>query len=302
MVAFIATVVSFSAIEAGGTGTKLVGADNELGFPSSTLSIAIFAIVLAVGLAQLAGAEFSPAWWSALTPVLFIGALFEAWSLYLGFTVFTLLLLLVMASALALSIRLIDRSRLNTALGIYLVVVSAVGFFAAFRLTVDKIGTFIDPTVAPSCNFSVLVQCGVNLKSWQGSLFGFPNPLLGVGGWMAVLMVGIMILAGVRFARWFWIAFNAGLVAALAFVFWLIYQSVFQLHTLCPWCMTTWAVVLPTFWLVTFRNFAVGVIPVSPRIRRVFTTLYGMVPLITLLSYVAIAIVAQVGLDLLSYL
>jgi hypothetical protein len=37
-------------------------------------------------------------------------------------------------------------------------------------------------------------------------------------------------------------------------------------------------------------------------VRRAFETLYGLVPLISLLSYVVVAIVAQVGLDLLSYL
>lgn len=300
--AFVATVVAFSAIEGSGTGTKLIGADNELGLPASAFSIALFALVLAVGIAQLAGAQFPAGWWTALTPILLIGVLFEAWTLYLAFTFFTLLLLLVMASAVTLSLLQVDRSRPNTGVGMYLVVVAVVGFFAAFRLTVDKVVTFIDPSAAPSCNVSVLVQCGVNLKSWQGSLFGFPNPLLGVGGWIAVLLVGIMLLAGLQFTRWFWIAFNVGLTLALALVVWLIYQSVFQLHTLCPWCMVTWAVALPTFWLVTFRNFAVGVIPTSARGRTVFTTMYGLVPLVTLLSYVVVAIVAQVGLDLLSQL
>jgi len=176
------------------------------------------------------------------------------------------------------------------------------GFFAACRLTVDKVGTFTTPDVAPSCNVSVLVQCGVNLKSWQGSLFGFPNPLIGIAGWVAPFFVGVAILSGVRFARWFWIAFDVGITGALVFVIWLISQSVFVLGTLCPWCMVTWAVVIPTFWLVTLYNLKVGNIPVAPRARRLFEAAYGYVPLITLLSYIVVAIVAQVRLDVLNHL
>jgi len=302
VIAFAATVAGFSVIESGGRAAKLIGADNELGFPSPALAIALFAIVLAVGVAQLAGAVFPVGWWSALTPILLIGVLFELWSLYLNFTAFALVLLVVMALALAQSITQTDWKRRNSILGSLLVVAAVVGFFAAFRLTVDKVGTYITPSAPTSCNYSVLVQCGVNLKSRQGSIFGFPNPLIGIGGWIAVLMVGIMLLVGLRFARWFWIALNAGVALALVLVIWLISQSIFQLHTLCPWCMTTWAVVIPTFWLVTFRNIAQGAIPATAPVRRVFTTLYGLVPLVTLLSYVVVAVIAQIGLDLLSYL
>lgn len=307
LLTFIGTVSAFSGIQTLGTSAKLAGADNELGYPSSAFAMALFAAVLAVGVAQLAGAAFPPGWWTALVPVLILGVLFEAWALYLaamgpGVDWLLLVQLVVMAVALALAIPLVPRGRENTVLGISLVVAAVIGFFAAFRLTVDKVGTFIDPATAPSCNFSVIVQCGKNLSSWQGSLFGFPNPLLGIGGWIAVLLVGIMLLAGLRFARWFWIAFNVGLVGAFALIVWLISQSIFVLGTLCPWCMTTWAVVIPAFWLVTFRNVKDGAIPAGPRVRRVFGSLYGLVPLITLVSYIVVAILAQVRLDLLSYL
>jgi uncharacterized membrane protein len=305
---FIATVVGLSALEAGGAGTKLIGADNELGFPSSAFAMVFFVIVLAIGMAEFAGAELGPSWWRALVPVLILGVLFEGWALYLGTqggSVFWPLVLVQLVSAigaLVLALLKAPRGIPNTALGTTLVVGSVAGFFAAFRLTVDKVGTFIDPTVAPTCNFSVIVQCGKNLESWQGSLFGFPNPLLGVGGWIAVLVIGILILSRARLARWFWIALNIGMLGALALIIWLIDQSIFHLATLCPWCMTTWVVVIPLFWAVTFHNGKEGVFTSSPRVQSAFRQLYGFVPLITLLSYVVILIVAQAGLDLLSFL
>ena len=71
-------------------------------------------------------------------------------------------------------------------------------------------------------------------------MFGFPNPILGLAGWVAPIVVGFAILAGARFARWFWWLFELGMAFAFVFVIWLIGQSIFVLGTLCPWCMVTW--------------------------------------------------------------
>src|SRR5690606_32922238 len=133
------------------------------------------------------------------------------------------------------------------------------GWYASFALTIDKFLLLENPTADLDCNFSLLVQCGANLNSWQGAVFGFPNPLIGLGGFVAPIAVGVGLLAGARFARWFWIAFNVGVLGALAFVIWLIGQSIFVLGTLCPWCMLVWSVTIPMFWAVTLRNLAEGV-------------------------------------------
>lgn len=308
LVAFIATVSAFTTIEAAGKAAKLVGADNELGFPASAFTMVLFVAVLAVAVAQLAGAELRPGIWTALTPITLIGIIFELWVIYLravgnvGFDLLAFLQLVAMAVAFAIVVRRMPRTLDTPVLGVFLVVAGVIGFFAAFRLTVDKVGTYINPDVAPSCNAGVLVQCGVNLKSWQGSLFGFPNPVLGVGGWVVVVLIGVLILSGARFARWFWIALNIGMAGALALVIWLISQSIFVLGTLCPWCMVTWAVTIPTFLIVTFANGMNGRFGGSARTRSVFKGLYGWLPIITILCYLVIAVIAQVRLDVISTL
>jgi uncharacterized membrane protein len=294
---FISTVASLEGIASAGKTAALAGADNELGYPSSAFAIVLFAIVLAVAVAELAGAAITAGWWTALVPIAALGVVFEIWAAYLAFSWFLVAQLLLMAIILAVSILRRSRDVATAGLGSFLVVTAVIGFFAAFRLTVDKVGTYIDPAVAPSCNFSVLVQCGENLKSWQGSLFGFPNPLLGIGGWIAVLMVGIMLLAGLRFRRWFWITFNVGVAGALALVIWLIVQSIFVILTLCPWCMATWFVTIPVFWAVTLYNLKSGNIPLPDAARRFFAAAYGWIPLIVLVCYLVVAVVAQVRLD-----
>ena len=159
------------------------------------------------------------------------------------------------------------RSR-PVAFAVFLVVAGALGLLAAFELALEKVLLLSDPDHVPSCDVGVLVGCGVNLGSAQGSVFGFPNPFIGLMAWPVVITIGVALLGGVRFPRWFWAGFNVGVAGALVFVGWLIAQSIYVLDVLCPWCMLTWAVTIPTFWAVTLYNLREGNIPVPARLRR----------------------------------
>ena len=199
-------------------------------------------------------------------------------------------------------VSLIQPSKRPTGLAFFLIIAGAIGFLAAWQLTLDKFQVLADPATKLGCDISVIVACGPNLESWQGSVFGFPNPLLGIAGFVAPIAVGVAILARARFARWFWMLFNLGVAGALAFVCWLIGQSIFVLGTLCPWCMVVWSVTIPMFWAVTFYNLKTGNIPAGTRGKHFFATAYGWVPLITLLNYVVIAVLAQLRLDVIGSL
>lgn len=187
-------------------------------------------------------------------------------------------------------------------LAIWLIIAGTVGWIAAFVLVLERLHQLAEPDAAASCDFSLVVQCSANLEAWQGSVFGFPNPLLGVAAWAAPIAVGVAVLAGARFARWFWLLFWAGMTFAFGFVLWLISQSIFDLTTLCPWCMVTWAVTIPSFYAVTLHLLRSGVVPLPAAGRRFAQTLMGWLPLLTVLSYLVIAVIAQVRLDWISYL
>ncbi|KZE94150.1 hypothetical protein AVP42_01361 [Agromyces sp. NDB4Y10] len=183
------------------------------------------------------------------------------------------------------------------ALAVFLVVAGALGLLAAFELTLEKILTLSNPDYVPACNVGVLVGCSVNLGSDQGALFGFPNPLIGLMAWPVVITTGVALLAGARFARWYWIGLNVGVTGALAFVIWLIAQSIYVLDVLCPWCMLTWAVTIPVFLVVTLRNLREGAIPASPAVRRVADTLMGWVVVITIACYAVVILLAQAQMN-----
>ena len=188
------------------------------------------------------------------------------------------------------------RSR-PVALAVFLIIAGALGLLAAFELSVEKVLVLADPEHVPNCNVGVLVGCTTNLESWQGSVFGFPNPFIGLMAWPVVITIGVAILARAHFANWFWIGFNAGVAGALVFVGWLIAQSIYVLDVLCPWCMLTWAVTIPAFWVVTLHNLRTGNIPASARVRAVAGELYKWIPLITLVCYAIVVVLAQVHMN-----
>jgi len=191
------------------------------------------------------------------------------------------------------------RSR-HVGYGIWLVFAAVAGWWAAFQLTVEKFHLLQNPGETTNCYVSVMLQCDKNLGSWQGEVFGFPNPLIGLTGWMAVLVVGVAVLAGVRLPRWFWAVFGIGVLAAFGFVCWLIGQSIYSLHTLCPWCMATWAVTIPTFFATVLHLVRVGVLGRSAAARARAARLMAWVPLASILAYALVIAMAQLaGLDLL---
>ncbi len=187
-----------------------------------------------------------------------------------------------------------------TALALWYIAASLIGWWAAFQLTLEKFHVLQNPDAELSCDISILVQCKANLEAWQGSVFGFPNPLIGITGWIAPLVVGAALLAGARFARWFWALFGVGMLGAFVFVCWLISQSIFVLGTLCPWCMVTWLVTIPTFFVTVLHLLRNGTISSSAKAKRIGRDLIGWTPVFTVAAYAIIALLAQLRLDVIN--
>ena len=152
-------------------------------------------------------------------------------------------------------------SRSTVSYAILLIVGGALGLIASFSLTMDKIALAEDPEAALTCSVNATVQCERNIGSWQGEVFGFPNPLLGLMMFAAPVVVGMALLAGAKFRPWFWWLFTGGMWFAAGFVYWLAMESIFSIRTLCPWCALVYVVVIP-MWITTtmalLRNGSAG--------------------------------------------
>ncbi|WP_407109760.1 vitamin K epoxide reductase family protein [Streptomyces sp. DSM 116494] len=134
-----------------------------------------------------------------------------------------------------------------------MLVTGIIGWLASFQLTLDDWRTLQDPSYVPACNLSPVVSCGSVMSSPQGSLFGFPNMLVGLGAFAAVAALGAAVLSGARPHRRLWLALDAGAFAGVVFVHWLIGQSLYELNKLCPYCVVVWIVTIALFWFVTLH-------------------------------------------------
>lgn len=132
------------------------------------------------------------------------------------------------------------------------------GFLAAFVLAVEKVAILKDPAFVPSCNISPILSCGSVMITPQAEAFGFPNPFLGIAGFAALTAIGAALLAGGTFKRWFWLLTQAGVLFAIVFIHWLMFQSIFRIQALCPYCMVVWSVTIPLFWYITLYNLREG--------------------------------------------
>jgi uncharacterized membrane protein len=139
-----------------------------------------------------------------------------------------------------------------------LVVCGLIGLVAAIELIIQKISVLSDPDFVPNCDINPVLSCGSVINTEQASLFGFPNPVLGVIGFTVVIMFGALLFAGVELPRSMWLGLNIGALAGMVFVVWLVIQSLYVIGALCPWCMVVWAITIPIFWQVTTDNLASG--------------------------------------------
>ncbi len=155
-----------------------------------------------------------------------------------------------------------DRSarlrRLDLTTAVIMIIGGAVGLLAAFELTLEKVRVLADPNYVPGCDLNPVLSCGSVIITPQAEVFGFPNPVMGLIGFSVVVTIGVLLVAGVTLPRWVWVGLNIGALAGFAFVQWLVWQSLYSIGALCPWCMVVWTVTAPIFVWVTASNLAAG--------------------------------------------
>lgn len=124
----------------------------------------------------------------------------------------------------------------------------SIGLTSAFILTLEKLAIIKDPTHQLSCSLNPVLSCGSIITSDQASLFGFPNPLIGLMGFAVVITIGMGLFAGATYKKWFWQGLLLASGIAVIFVHWLIYESLYSLGALCIYCMVVWTITIPIFW------------------------------------------------------
>ena len=134
---------------------------------------------------------------------------------------------------------------------LWVLIAGVVGLAAALTLTVEKIKLLENPGYVPSCAINPVLSCGSVMVTPQAAAFGFPNPMIGIVAFSVVVVAGVLAIAKVSLPQWFWVGLAAGTALGVVFVHWLIYQSLYTIGALCPYCMAVWAVTIPLFVVVS---------------------------------------------------
>lgn len=155
-----------------------------------------------------------------------------------------------------------------------LIITGIIGWIAAFTLTLERLHVASNPSATLSCDLNPFISCKSVMLTEQARLLGFPNPLIGLAAFVFPIAVGAAILAGAKFALWFWRVFATGITMGFLFVVWLWTQSTFVINVLCPYCMIAWAGMIPLFWTVILFVLREGVIETPLRFAGFFDRAY----------------------------
>ena len=150
-----------------------------------------------------------------------------------------------------------------------LVIGGFIGLLMSFIITIEKIHLLQDPSFVPECSINPVISCGNIMKSDQASVFGFPNPLIGLMAYPVVITFGMAMLAGAKFKRWFWQGLNIGSGLGALFCMWLFHEAVYEIGSLCLYCIGAWAVTIPIFIYTTVWNIRNGNITLNGKAKRV---------------------------------
>lgn len=120
---------------------------------------------------------------------------------------------------------------------IEMAVSGAIGLYTSFVLSIEAVVLAADQDATLSCSINAVINCARVAKSWQASLFGFPNAFLGIAAEAVVLTMAVAMIGGVLFPRWFMLAAEVVYTAGLVFAWWLFYEAYTDIKALCPWCL-----------------------------------------------------------------
>ncbi|WP_432484120.1 vitamin K epoxide reductase family protein [Kineococcus esterisolvens] len=183
--------------------------------------------------------------------------------------------------------------------GLLLALGGAIGLLASMVLTVERFRLATEPGYRPSCSVNPFISCQTVMESAQAEVFGFPNPLIGIGAFAVTTTLGVLLLSGTELPRWVERGLLLGLGLGLVLVGWLVEQALFTIHALCPYCTVVWVVVITTFWVSLADGLDRGLLPVPAPLRPVARAVVDFRVLLVVVTLAAVA--ALVGVSFWDY-
>lgn len=144
------------------------------------------------------------------------------------------------------------------------------GVFASLMLSIEEFHHLKHPAQKLACDLNPLVGCGSILDTWQGHAFlGIPNQFFGLAAFAALTTLGVLLLAGIKYPRWIWKGLQLGMLGGVLFVVWFMFESLFVLNHLCPYCMLTWFVTFMAAWYTTVYNLQAKTFTLPKSLKKI---------------------------------
>jgi len=188
----------------------------------------------------------------------------------------------------------------RTRTGIEMVISGFLGLIASFVLSYDALVLAADPKAKLSCSYNAVLDCAAVATRWQATVIGdIPNAFFGIAAEAVVITVAVAIIGGVRFPRWYMLAAQAVYTVGFLFAYWLFYESITDIHALCPWCLLITATTTLVWAGLTRLNVREGhiVLPgaAGPWARRFVASGYDWFVTIGLLFVLVLIILINYG-------
>jgi len=113
------------------------------------------------------------------------------------------------------------------------------GTLASFFLTVDEFILLKNPDTKLFCSVNAIINCASIMQTWQASVFGFPNSIIGLMTYPVLMALALVGYLGIKLPRNLFLAMYIGVISGLLFAHWLFFESLYSIHILCPWCLLT---------------------------------------------------------------
>lgn len=154
-----------------------------------------------------------------------------------------------------------------------------VGSFASFILALDELHLARDPNAVLQCGINLVLNCGTVMQTAQASLLGFPNMFIGLLAFPVIVTIALAGLFKTKFPKRFMQLANVAVALGALFAYWMFFDSVYVIQTLCPWCLSvtfTMTVLLFAFTHYNAKELNIGKSKKSQqKIAKFFTQGYG---------------------------
>lgn len=185
---------------------------------------------------------------------------------------------------------------------VILLIFSVFSLFASFMLTIDYIAILQNPGTKLNCSINVILNCSTVMQTWQSSLFGFPNTIVGLIAYSVLVTIAVIALTGVRLSKTFMVLANLGALGGIIFSEWLAYESIYVIQVLCPYCLIVLFSTIMIFAAITHYNLRNNnfnfKIKTNNKIQNFLDKEYDKLLVFVWVSILVFSILSKFGMDL----